>query len=375
MIAERTTTIDDRTKEELKDRLAEWLEHVTGQPVQVRSETRFDAFCPFCNHRKPKFEAALKGCWQGTCRVCGKGGDLIKIAQELYGCGFAEAVQRAAGAVGFPIPGAVEIPRETQGEREARRRERESRARELEQAKELEDAEKRKAWPRFFENLDDGCREVSRLRGIPAAGIRAAHRWGMLRFCDWGDGLNEVKPCWALRSHDGTCAELRRLDGEQIQVSRDTWAKAKALPGSRKKRALIGEHLLFGMDREPVLFAEGAPDILVACWLSLFASAKDELPVWVPCGCLGVQFDFTPEQLGKLSGRLVRIFVDDDQAGRDAAERWTRDLHGVGCDVELMHVCRLARRLPGGKPIKDLNDALVAHSESIEAFSRKVVEL
>jgi hypothetical protein len=95
------------------------------------------------------------------------------------------------------------------------------------------------------------------------------------------------------------------------------------------------------------------------------AYAFPEAPTWIPCGFLGSACNLTAEQLKKVSGRLVRIFVhrDGSEAGSKAASRWADALTGAGCTVELVHVGRLAGCQPDGKPIEDLNDALRAQTD------------
>jgi hypothetical protein len=347
--------ISDAALASLKGRLPEWLQAVTGQPVEVSTDgSRFKAFCPACNHHKPKLDGVHRaGVWVATCRVCGQGGDLLKLAQSLYGCGFREAMGRAAEAVGIapgtpPPPLARPRPKHREEESEAERK-----------------AKERAAWPAFRRGTASELRAVSELRGIPLDGILAADSWGHLRFGSWkGD------PVWILRSHDGRCAEARRMDGKKFFD--DDGPKALALDGSEKKHALLGEHLL-GSRPDPVFLAEGGPDFLAACWLAYAATGIPGAPFWIPLGFLGSTCNFTPEQLAKLSGRVVRIFVHHDPrslAGSDAANRWALDLYNAGCDPYLFEVACLEESLPDGKPVSDLNDALRAQTD-LNYFARE----
>jgi hypothetical protein len=61
--------------------------------------------------------------------------------------------------------------------------------------------------------------------------------------------------------------------------------------------------------------------------------------------------------LTNFTGKRVRIFGHDDDAGRGAVERWAGQLASVGADVDAFSFAGLQQ--VGGKPVKDLNDALL----------------
>jgi hypothetical protein len=150
--------------------------------------------------------------------------------------------------------------------------------------------------------------------------------------------------------------------------------KALAFPGSEKKHALLGEHLL-SASLDPVFVTEGGPDFLAACWLAYAATTIVGAPSWKPVGFLGSNCDFTEEQVSKLSNRLVRIFVHADKAGHEAAEKWKGRLKDAGCRVQLAYVERICEEMPTGKPVEDLNDALIANEKSLEQFTGEVIAL
>lgn len=315
--------------------LPRWLLSVTGHPVEVSADgSRLRAFCPICGHHKPKLEGVFRGDrWVATCRVCGAGGDLVKLAQSVYGCGFREAVERAGDALGT-IPALPAKPPE-------RLRGKES------------GSDPRATWPDLEPDAESGVPALAALRGIPWYGIRLVHDLGLLRFATYRNHR-----CWVLRDHAGRCAEARRMDGLP-------WfdeVKALAFPGSIKTGTLIGENLL-GPRPDPVFLVEGGADFLCAATLAYESAGIPGAPYWTPLGFLGAAFNFTEGHLERLRGRLVRIFVHDDDRGRDAAERWHHDLQGVGCTVELVHVGNLAITQPDGKPVTDLNDAIRAQPD------------
>jgi len=189
----RITAIAPATLDDLKDRLPNWLESVTGTNPRVKGD-KFSSRCPSCQHHKAKMDGVVKGgTWVATCRVCGLGGDLLAIAGKVYGCDFLEAVQQVAGDLGIPLEGGDSAPRP-----EPRHR-----ATQEQRGDEAADrAAKRQEWPAFIDSPVRGVENVARLRGIPWEGVRCASDWGVLRFGNW-----KGEPSWILRSPDGTCAE------------------------------------------------------------------------------------------------------------------------------------------------------------------------
>lgn len=72
--------------------------------------------------------------------------------------------------------------------------------------------------------------------------------------------------------------------------------------------------------------------------------------------------------LADVSGKRVRIFGHDDDAGRGAVERWAAQLTSVSADVDAFSFAGLARA--DGKPVKDLNDALAMDAASLAEAGR-----
>jgi hypothetical protein len=364
--------ISDDTLAQINDCLPRFLERRGFLPGVDASKSRLLATCPICGKARKFQTDKVRGvwlgkCWSAGCALSGRGAvDLIGLVARLEDLDpdkdFRRIAELAASEVGVTIAESTG-PRLTRAERDAnaeRRRLLDEQKRREDELAALDRAAKRAAWPVLVESPERGVANVARLRGIPLAGVRAAHDWGHLRFGTW-----KGEPCWILRDHRGLAAEARRMDGKRFFG--EGGPKALALEGSEKKHALIGEHLL-GTAPDPVILAEGGPDFLCACFLA-WRSMEFPGATWIPLGFLGANAEFSEDQLDLLVERTVRVFVHDDDAGRDAAHRWRDALESVGANVQLIHVGDLAATLPDGSPARDLNDALRAAADP-EEFAR-----
>ena len=72
---------------------------------------------------------------------------------------------------------------------------------------------------------------------------------------------------------------------------------------------------------------------------------------------LGATQRIHADALPMFTGKRVRIFGHDDEAGRGAVERWAAQLASVGADVDAFSFAGLVQT--DGQPVKDLNDALL----------------
>ena len=68
------------------------------------------------------------------------------------------------------------------------------------------------------------------------------------------------------------------------------------------------------------------------------------------------------------TGKRVRIFGHDDEAGRCAVERWAAQLASVGADVDAFSFAGLWQL--DGNPVKDLNDSLLMDVASLAQAER-----
>ena len=83
---------------------------------------------------------------------------------------------------------------------------------------------------------------------------------------------------------------------------------------------------------------------------------------------LGASHQIHTDALPMLTGKRVRIFGHDDEAGRGAVERWAAQLSSVGADVDAFSFAGL--RQADAKPVNDLNDSLLMDVGSFARVER-----
>jgi hypothetical protein len=107
-----------------------------------------------------------------------------------------------------------------------------------------------------------------------------------------------------------------------------------------------------------IALTEGVPDFLSAFHLAL-AFGVDA--VVAPVCMSGVSVSIPGDVLPRFSGKRIRIFAHNDEAGQAAAERWTEQLKDIAT-VDRFTFQGLD--MSDGKPVKDLNDLLSIGSDS-----------
>ena len=93
-----------------------------------------------------------------------------------------------------------------------------------------------------------------------------------------------------------------------------------------------------------------------------------ELRECVPVAILGASQKIHTDALPLFAGKRVRIFGHDDEAGSSAVARWAAQLASVGVDVDAFSFAGLVQ--VDGKPVKDLNDALLMDVASFARVER-----
>lgn len=166
---------------------------------------------------------------------------------------------------------------------------------------------------------------LSELRGIKPDAIKRVFKNGCLSF--WREDDNTL---WAVHDRDRLCIQMRRIDGEPFKSG----AKGMTVAGSWATWP-VG---LLSEDKRKVILVEGGPDFLAAHQL---------LPSYDVIGMLGAAMKIHPGFIPLLLGRKVVITPHNDEAGREAAEKWSKQLAESSIQYSI-------RELP--KDIKDIND-------------------
>jgi len=112
---------------------------------------------------------------------------------------------------------------------------------------------------------------------------------------------------------------------------------------------------------------EGAPDaiaLLAHAWAG--GLEKRIAPVCMPSNVT----NFSDSSVAFLQNKRARIFIDDDDAGRKAADRWATRLVSAGVVVDGFSFAGLVQA--NGRPVKDLNDLLKIDYDSWEQFRNQV---
>ena len=175
--------------------------------------------------------------------------------------------------------------------------------------------------------------------------------------------------CWVLTDAESRLAEARRVDGMPFpQCGALGRRKAHTLRGSRKSWPLGAAVLRRVPDFRTLLLVEGGPDYLAALHFAHELERWDVLPVAMLGRGTGAKID--PVALELMRGRRVRIYphADADGGGVQSARVWAKQLHKVGCAVDIYELTGLHRT--DGRPIKDLNDCTTALDEKSAAELR-----
>ena len=198
---------------------------------------------------------------------------------------------------------------------------------------------------------------LGRLRQISTAAVRLAVEKGFLWCGDSVEGR-----AWVLRDGSGWVAVARRMDGKGWMCIHG--AKARLIRGSRAAWPL-GAHEASSFPA--ISLVEGGPDFLAAFHFILEAGVQESV---APVAILGAGMSLDAEALALFRGKRVRIFMDDDDAGRLAFARWSRQLESVGAVVDGFGFSGLIRN--DGEPVKDLNDCTQLAPESLSRWGATI---
>ncbi len=303
--------------------LAEAIERI--QSGRARSVM---ALCPAHGDRSPSLSVGA-----------GQGGKILLYCQA--GCPF-QSVTEAAGLTKSELHGSAPLSPTCTGRTQRERIEDPSKA------------EQRAAWPKFLEPTAEDLGRVSSLRGLGIEGLRLAATCGILRVA-----IHHEHRSWIVTDDSRMAAQARRLDGEKYPT-KDGSSKALTLPGSIGAwpvgvAALKPKHGTF-------LLCEGGPDLLAAYhFIAVEQREADASAV----AMMGASCRIRESELHRFEGRRVRICQQADKAGRDATDRWTKQ---VDPHVERLDAVRFdGLRQADGNPVKDLNDLCRIHADDFEA--------
>jgi hypothetical protein len=189
---------------------------------------------------------------------------------------------------------------------------------------------------------------IACLRGWPYfAGLEWLTQRALLWQGDVFDAGTEW-PAWIITDASGRNAQARRLDGQP-------WAgiggkKAKSLPGSDPSWPIGADAI---SNRPFVVLCEGQPDFCAALLVAWYEGLPTESVA--PVCVTGAGNSIHAGALSMFAGKHVRIAVHADSDGREAGERWARQLCSAGAVcVDGFHFDGLT--IPDGRPVKDLAD-------------------
>ncbi len=216
-------------------------------------------------------------------------------------------------------------------------------------------------FPEFSKGTPADFEQLARLRKISREGIEWAGERGVL----WFAPLKNC-PAWIVTDSARVNAQARRMDGKEWEHIR---AKAWTICPAGFACWPIG--IKEARPYQAIALCEGSPDFIAAHYVALWEQASHYTKRDVRCApvtMLGASLRIHADALPLFAGKRVRIFGDNDDAGRAAVERWARQLESVGADVDAFNFDGLQQL--DGKPVKDLNDSLSMDEKSFVQAER-----
>ena len=195
-------------------------------------------------------------------------------------------------------------------------------------------------------------KQLASLRNISPEALTLASQRGLLLFATIKDS-----PSWIVTDSVRLNAQARRMDGGPWTFLPDN-PKAYTLPGAS---ALWPIGIREAQDFPNVALVEGGPDLLAAFHFMLCESKESNC---APVAMLGAKLRIHADALPLFTGKRVRIFGHDDEAGRAAVECWAAQLKPIGADVDAFTFAGL--RQVNESAVKDLNDCTSIHPDDFE---------
>ena len=205
----------------------------------------------------------------------------------------------------------------------------------------------------------DELRELSGRRGFSIEALQLAEERGFLFFSDlWGHST------WCITDQRQQLHEFRRVNGEKFPAYGRLPARKSHCFGQGKTWPLA---VLESAPFAKVAFLEGAPDFLAALH---FLRAEGKAETVAPVAILGASNRaLAPEALAHFKGKAVCLYPHADDAGREAALSWARQLKAAGAArVTAFDLSGLMKR--DGTTGKDLADVAQLSAESFECETK-----
>jgi hypothetical protein len=314
--------------------------HALWKHFGFEGEPKASCRCPWREDNSPSFSVNTHGIlWNDF--ATGEAGDAVDFFQRASGLSQKDACRKFIELAGRRISFAPPAARPHAQAAEAKRK---------------------PVFPDFSAGTPADIQHLSSRRKIPREGLDFAIERGLLRFA-------LLKNCraWIVTDSARVNAQARRMDGQGWNHLPDC-PKAYTLPGSWASWPLgITEAGPF----PAIALCEGGPDFLAAHYLALSEQATHPAKRDVSCSPVmlaGASQRIHAGALPMFTGKRVRIFGHDDEAGRGAVERWAAQLASVGAEVDAFSFAGL--RQVDGSPVKDLNDSLLMDVDSFAQVER-----
>ena len=209
----------------------------------------------------------------------------------------------------------------------------------------------------------DELRELSGRRGFSIEALQLAEDRGLLFFSDlWSHST------WCITDQRQQLHEFRRVNGEKFPAYGRLPARKSHCFGQGKSWPLA---VLESAPFAKVAWVEGAPDLLASIH---FLRAEGKTETVAPVAILGASNRaLAPEALAHFKGKAVCLYPHADDAGREAARSWARQLKAAGAArVTAFDLSGLVK--VDGTTGKDLADVALMSAETFE-LERKFWEL
>jgi len=213
---------------------------------------------------------------------------------------------------------------------------------------------------RLYNPTEQDLQILSQSRSIRVEALRLAAARGFI-YC-FDNNLNGR--CWLYTDQRRRCGLRRRLDNKSFRLANGSQRKVACCPGS-DMRTPIGYQ---EAENFPCLgIVEGSPDALALLAHAWAGGVETRIaPICMP----SAGANFTNSSLAYLQNKRARIFVDDNAPGKEAANRWARQLQNANVEVDGFIFAGLFTT--DGQPVSDLNDLLKVDCASWDQFRNPV---